>query len=56
MGARFAKWRAVIHLTDVLPSSSRVNANAYALARYASLCQEHVWKHTDKMEEASPER
>src|SRR5215471_718598 len=41
MGARFAKWRAVIHLTDVLPSSSRMNANAYALARYASLCQEH---------------
>src|SRR5215472_12313919 len=41
MGARFAKWRAVIHLTDVLPSSSCVNANAYALARDASLCQEH---------------
>ena len=40
MGARFAKWRAVIHLTDALPSSSCVSANAHALARYAALCQE----------------
>ena len=40
MGARFAKWRAVIHLTDALPSSACVNTNAHALARYASLCQE----------------
>jgi fructose-bisphosphate aldolase, class I len=36
----FAKWRAVIHLTDALPSSACVAANAHALARYASLCQE----------------
>jgi fructose-bisphosphate aldolase, class I len=43
MGARFAKWRAVIHVTDTLPSSGCVSANAHALARYASLCQEqHV--------------
>ena len=41
MGARFAKWRAVIHLTDTLPSSACVSANTHALARYASLCQEH---------------
>ena len=40
MGARFAKWRAVIHVTDTLPSSACVGANAHALARYASLCQE----------------
>jgi fructose-bisphosphate aldolase, class I len=40
MGARFAKWRAVIHLSDVMPSAACVNANAHALARYASLCQE----------------
>jgi len=40
MGARFAKWRAVIHLTDALPSSACVNANAHALGRYAALCQE----------------
>jgi len=40
MGARFAKWRAVIHLSDSLPSSACVSANAHALARYASLCQE----------------
>jgi fructose-bisphosphate aldolase class I len=40
MGARFAKWRAVIHVTDTLPSSACVHANAQALARYASLCQE----------------
>jgi fructose-bisphosphate aldolase, class I len=38
--ARFAKWRAVIHVTDSLPSSACVSANAHALARYASLCQE----------------
>lgn len=40
MGARFAKWRAVIRITDVLPSSACVSANAQALARYAALCQE----------------
>jgi fructose-bisphosphate aldolase class I len=40
MGARFAKWRAVIHVTDTLPSTACVSANAHALARYASLCQE----------------
>jgi len=40
MGARFAKWRAVIHVTNALPSSACVRANAHALARYAALCQE----------------
>jgi fructose-bisphosphate aldolase class I len=40
MGARFAKWRAVIAVSDVLPSVACVNANAHALARYAALCQE----------------
>jgi fructose-bisphosphate aldolase class I len=40
MGARFAKWRAVIHVTNALPSSACVSANADALARYAALCQE----------------
>ena len=40
MGARFAKWRAVIHVTDALPSPACVSANAHALARYAALCQE----------------
>ena len=40
MGARFAKWRAVIHIADGLPSRSCVSANAHALARYAALCQE----------------
>lgn len=40
MGARFAKWRAVIRITDALPSPACVNANAHALARYAALCQE----------------
>jgi fructose-bisphosphate aldolase, class I len=40
MGARFAKWRAVIHVTETLPSAACVSANAHALARYASLCQE----------------
>jgi fructose-bisphosphate aldolase, class I len=40
LGARFAKWRAVIHITDALPSPACVNANAHELSRYAALCQE----------------
>jgi fructose-bisphosphate aldolase class I len=40
MGARFAKWRAVIRINNALPSPACVNANAHALARYAALCQE----------------
>lgn len=40
MGARFAKWRAVIAVSDTLPSTACVQANAHALARYAALCQE----------------
>src|SRR5262249_45869466 len=40
MGARFAKWRAVIRIADRLPSSTCLNVNAHALARYAALCQE----------------
>ena len=40
MGARFAKWRAVIRIADTLPSAACVSANAHALARYAALCQE----------------
>jgi fructose-bisphosphate aldolase class I len=40
MGARFAKWRAVIHIADGLPSRACVSANAHALARYAALCEE----------------
>jgi fructose-bisphosphate aldolase class I len=40
MGARFAKWRAVIRITDTLPSHACIIANADALARYAALCQE----------------
>ena len=40
LGARFAKWRAVISLGDCLPSRGCIEANAHALARYAALCQE----------------
>jgi fructose-bisphosphate aldolase class I len=40
MGARFAKWRAVIAIGVGLPSRSCIEANAHALARYAALCQE----------------
>jgi len=40
MGARFAKWRAVIAIGDVIPSGGCIDANAHALARYAALCQE----------------
>ena len=40
MGARFAKWRAVIAVGDGIPSRGCIEANANALARYAALCQE----------------
>jgi fructose-bisphosphate aldolase class I len=40
MGARFAKWRAVITIGDGIPSWGSIEANAHALARYAALCQE----------------
>lgn len=40
MGARFAKWRAVIEIGDDIPTLACINANAHALARYAALCQE----------------
>jgi fructose-bisphosphate aldolase class I len=40
MGARFAKWRAVIAIGDGIPSRGCIEANAHALARYAVLCQE----------------
>jgi len=40
LGARFAKWRAVISISDGAPSQYCIDANAHALARYAALCQE----------------
>jgi fructose-bisphosphate aldolase class I len=40
MGARFAKWRAVIVVGDGIPSRGCIEANAQSLARYAALCQE----------------
>lgn len=40
MGARFAKWRAVITIGKNIPSHACIEANAHALARYAALCQE----------------
>jgi fructose-bisphosphate aldolase class I len=40
LGARFAKWRAVITIGDGIPSRTCIGANAEALARYAALCQE----------------
>jgi len=40
LGARFAKWRAVITIGEETPSSACIEANCHALARYAALCQE----------------
>lgn len=40
LGARFAKWRAVIDIAQDIPSRFAIEANAHALARYAALCQE----------------
>jgi fructose-bisphosphate aldolase, class I len=41
LGARFAKWRAVIDIGSGIPSAFAIAANAHALARYAALCQEN---------------
>ena len=40
LGAGFAKWRAVIAISDSAPTRNAIHANAHALARYAMLCQE----------------
>ena len=40
LGAKFAKWRAVIDIGADIPSSTAIAANAHALARYAAICQE----------------
>ena len=40
IGARFAKWRAVIRIGKGIPSQNCIDVNAHALARYASVCQE----------------
>jgi fructose-bisphosphate aldolase class I len=40
LGARFAKWRAVITIGDGIPTDGCIRANAHALARYAAICQE----------------
>lgn len=40
LGAKFAKWRAVITIGEDIPSGTCIDANVHALARYAALCQE----------------
>jgi len=40
LGAKFAKWRAVITIGEGMPSDACIHANAHAMARYAALCQE----------------
>lgn len=40
LGARFAKWRAVVNIGDDIPTGTCIDVNAHALARYAALCQE----------------
>ena len=40
LGAEFAKWRAVIDVSDTIPSYNAISANAHALARYAAICQQ----------------
>jgi fructose-bisphosphate aldolase class I len=41
LGARFAKWRAVLAIGDGIPSDTCIDVNAHALARYAALCVEN---------------
>lgn len=40
LGARFAKWRAVLHIGAGIPTPQAIASNAYALARYAAICQD----------------
>jgi len=40
IGARFAKWRAVIKIGEGIPSETCISTNTHALARYAAICQE----------------
>src|SRR5215469_16033998 len=40
LGARFAKWRATLYIGDGRPSRGAIAANAFALARYAAICQD----------------
>lgn len=64
MGARFAKWRAVIGLDGDHPSTACIRANTQALARYAALCQEAgivpivsprcSWRETIRSNEVDP--
>ena len=42
LGARFAKWRAVIDIAAGIPTYTGISTNAHALARYAALCQEET--------------
>tara|TARA_R110002110_G_scaffold167482_1_gene368481 strand:- start:29900 stop:30925 length:1026 start_codon:yes stop_codon:yes gene_type:complete len=42
LGARFAKWRAVIHIGAGIPTPVAIASNAYTLARYAAICQEQA--------------
>src|SRR5690606_37854195 len=42
LGARFAKWHAVINIGDDIPTGTCIDVNAHALARYAALCQEQA--------------
>ena len=41
LGAKFAKWRAVIDIAEDIPSAAAITANAHALARYAAICQDN---------------
>jgi fructose-bisphosphate aldolase class I len=41
LGARFAKWRAVIDIAPGIPTDTAIETNAHALARYAAICQDH---------------
>ena len=41
MGARFAKWRAVIDIGPGIPTYTAIDTNSHALARYAAICQAH---------------
>jgi fructose-bisphosphate aldolase, class I len=41
IGARFAKWRAVIDIGTGIPTHAAIDTNSHALARYAAICQEH---------------
>ena len=53
LGAKFAKWRAVISISDKNPSIGCIESNAHSLARYAAICQKYNIVHSPRIQTCS---